>query len=165
MWSSSTLLAYLSFLSTELRQRRRSLGLSMADRALILMDRAAVHSCVTFKPVRDQWSKDNNCLLVCEDTGEDGSLPVIPGGWGACGAPNDGWHAHYHSLRRSFLRVAVSQGGHPKLRKALDQLDLSINGDPRFKFLCGIVLAFSKLPHGDLFACQVFYLLIIFAFL
>ena len=97
------------------------------------MDRACVHSCATFKTCRDQWQKANNCLLICEDTGPDGSLPTIPGGWGATGGPNDGWHAHFHLPRRSWLRIAVGQGCHHHLRKALSDLDLSINGDPRFK--------------------------------
>ena len=135
MWNSSTLLSYLSFLSGELRRQRKELNLSWNDRGLILMDRAAVHSCATFKQSRDMWQKQNNCLLVCGDVGDDGSLPVIPGGWGACGAPNDGWHQFFHGLRRSYLQVAVQQGCCPALRRGLAELDLSINGDPRFKLL------------------------------
>ncbi|CAK8991245.1 Malate dehydrogenase 2, partial [Durusdinium trenchii] len=49
MWSSSTLLLYLKFLSIELRRKRLQLKLKFEDRALIMMDRAAVHSCTTFK--------------------------------------------------------------------------------------------------------------------
>eukprot|EP00435_Cladocopium_sp_Y103_P064784 s286_g26.t1 len=133
MWGSSTLLGYLTFLSSELRRKRTALGLGVHDTGLILMDRACVHSCATFKAIRDQWQKANNCLLVCDDSGPDGSLPTIPGGWGATGGPNDGFHAHFHTLRRSWLKVAVGQGSHHHLRKALFDLDISINGDPRFK--------------------------------
>ena len=136
MWGSSTLLSYLAFLSSELRRKRMELGLSFKDRGLILMDRAAVHSCSTFKHALDRWMEANNCLLICDDQGDDKSLPVIPGGWGATGAPNDGFHQHFHQLRRSYLRVAVSQGSFPHLRKALAEMDLSVNGDPRCKFLC-----------------------------
>ena len=138
MWSSSTLLLYLKFLSIELRRKRLQLKLKFEDRALIMMDRAAVHSCTTFKKARDLWQIENNCILLCEgsplpEAWGGGELPAIPGGWGACGAPNDGFHQWFHALRRSWLRCAVGQGGSPHLRKALSDLDLSVNGDPRYK--------------------------------
>ena len=101
----SSILSYLAFLSEDLRYRRKELNLTWKDKGLVMMDRAAVHSCATFKQCRDLWQKQNNCLLVCGDSGDDGSLPIIPGGWGACGAPNDGWHQFFHGLRRSYPSI------------------------------------------------------------
>ncbi|CAK8990830.1 Malate dehydrogenase 2 [Durusdinium trenchii] len=84
MWSSSTLLLYLKFLSIELRRKRLQLKLKFEDRALIMMDRAAVHSCTTFKKARDLWQIENNCILLCEgsplpEAWGGGELPAIPG--------------------------------------------------------------------------------------
>ena len=110
MWQSSTMGHYLEFLGQELRKRRMLLNLDSRSKALILADKAAVHNCLTYLKLREQFEKENNAILIA---GEDvwRTEIEIPGGWGACGAPNDGFHQHFHALRRAYMRVAVSQGG------------------------------------------------------
>ena len=66
---------------------------------------AAVHSCSIYSKVRDRFEKDTNSLLIhggCGTQGSDDDRLSIPGGWGACGAPNDAWHQWYHYLRRAY---------------------------------------------------------------
>lgn len=55
--------AYMAFLSEELRSRRRSLGLGMEHRALIVMDSATQHSTDKYKKIRDIWCEQNNAVL------------------------------------------------------------------------------------------------------
>ena len=114
MWNSGTMADYLEFLGTELRGRRISLGLKVQEhKALILADKASVHSCATFAKLRERFEHQHNAILVA---GVDLLGEVeIPGGWGACGAPNDGFHQHFHALRRAYMRAAVQQGGQPGL--------------------------------------------------
>ncbi|CAE7591061.1 unnamed protein product, partial [Symbiodinium necroappetens] len=109
MWNARTMADFLPFLAVELRTRRLALKLRVADsKALILADKAAVHCSPTFRRLRERFEQEHNCILVC---GEDlvGTVE-IPGGWGACGAPNDGFHQHFHSLRRAYMRAAIGQG-------------------------------------------------------
>ena len=135
MWTSSTLLKYLEFLSVELRLRRKALGLTIADRALIMCDKASVHSSPMFQRQRQNWEREQNAILLHGETGEgpDG-LISIPAGWSACGQPNDGFHQHFHALRRVFLKAAVGMGPSPRLRRALDQLNIGIDANARFSF-------------------------------
>lgn len=137
MWTSSTLLQYLQFLTTELRIRRKALGLTIKDRAMILCDKATVHSCSMYERHRKQWQQENNAILIHGSSGdevlEDGqALISIPAGWSACGQPNDGFHQHFHALRRVFLKASVGMCPSPKLRKALDELDIGIDSNARF---------------------------------
>ena len=39
----------------------------------------------------------------------DGSMavPPIPGGFGAAGGPNDGFHQFFHQVRKCFMKAAV----------------------------------------------------------
>ncbi len=39
----------------------------------------------------------------------DGSMPVppIPGGFGAAGGPNDGFHQYLHHVRKCYMKAAV----------------------------------------------------------
>ena len=137
MWTSSTLLQYLQFLTTELRIRRKALGLTIKDRSMILCDKATVHSCSMYERHRKQWQQENNAILIHGSSGdevlEDGqALISIPAGWSACGQPNDGFHQHFHALRRVFLKASVGMCPSPKLRKALDELDIGIDSNARF---------------------------------
>ena len=139
MWSSSTLLQYLDFLTVELRLRRKALGLTLRDKAMVMMDKASVHSCAMFERHRKNWEVEQNAVLIHGGTGGDlidsgETLVSIPAGWSACGQPNDGWHQHFHALRRVFLKASVGMGPSPKLRKALDDLDLGIDSNARFSF-------------------------------
>ena len=54
------MLSYLSFLTEEIRARRRTLGLSLADRGLILADCASQHSAKQFAALRKLWCQQNN---------------------------------------------------------------------------------------------------------
>jgi len=50
----------------------------------------------------------------------------IPGGFGACGGPNDGWHQALHSLTKSFLQQAVNWSNSPAQRLPLDQMQMNV---------------------------------------
>ena len=50
MWDADTMLYYLEFLEVEVRKRRMELGLSVeGNKALIICDKASVHSCQKFE--------------------------------------------------------------------------------------------------------------------
>lgn len=135
MWSRDTMVSYLEFLSQELRSRRIALGiLPAAGKALILCDAAAVHSVKAYTVLRKRFEDENNAMILTGESDEPGR-PAIPGGWGACGAPNDAWHQFFHSLRRSYMRVCAGQGAFVKIRQALGDIDLSIDGAPRYTSL------------------------------
>ena len=55
------------------------------------------------------------------------------GGFGAAGAPNDGIHQYFHQLRRCYMKVVVGQGNSVAMRRSLENLNLDIDGNPRFK--------------------------------
>ena len=133
MWNSSTMLHFLDFLTVQLRMKRMKENLTPKDgRALILCDKASVHACQAFEPLRRRWENEN-CALICHGSSLD--TVKIPPGWGAAGAPNDGWHQWYHLLRQSYQKVACNQGRHMKLRQALGDLDLAVDGSVRFSLL------------------------------
>lgn len=79
MWTSATLGEYLEFLAQELRQKRKRLGLGVSSRALILMDKATVHSNTTFAPLRERFERAHNALLL---HGASYNYVAIPGGLG-----------------------------------------------------------------------------------
>ena len=131
MWNSTTMLHFLQWLSVQLRLKRMKHKLSTKDRALVFCDKASVHACQAFYELRRQWEHEN-CAIICH--GSSSEIKVPPG-WGAAGAPNDGFHQFYHLLRQSFQKVATGQGRYLKLRAALDKLDLAVDGSVRFTML------------------------------
>ena len=66
-------------------------------------------------------------------SGDDDSLCHVPGGFGACGGPNDGWHQHLHMVTRAFLSAQVGWGNAPQLRKKLEDISFSMQGMPESK--------------------------------
>ena len=128
-WSSSTLLRYLDFLAIELRKKRMELNVDASARALIICDKAAVHHAATYSRARELWQTQHNALIL---HGTSSDLIRIPGGFGATGGPNDSWHQYFHGLRRSWLKVACGFGSFPKLRKSMEDIQLSIDGNSRF---------------------------------
>ena len=125
MLHAGTLAEFLPFLAIELRARRLALKLSVqTSKALVLADKAAVHSSAAFRRLREWFERENNCILVC---GEDLLGQVnVPGGWEACGAPNDGFHQHFHALRRAYMRAAFGQGACTNVRQRLEDLGVGI---------------------------------------
>ena len=77
-----------------------------------------------------QW-KD----IICGDSPEI----QIPGGWGASGQPNDGWHSYLHLLNKAYSQCSVSWSSNPLLRKCLDEINLSPQGSTSTKSLACIV--------------------------
>lgn len=73
MWTSTTLGEYLEFLGTELRAQRLRHGLQATSKAMILMDKATVHSNSTFERLRDRFERSHNCILV-----HGGSFQYVP---------------------------------------------------------------------------------------
>ena len=133
MWSSTTMLYFLEHLAICIRERRMKLNLKVSEsRALILMDKAAVHACTTFHNIRMRFQEEHNVLLV---HGSSGDLVRIPPGWGAAGSPNDGFHQYYHLLRKAYHHLAVGQGCKLKHRRALSELPLAVDGNTRFSLL------------------------------
>ena len=133
MWSSTTMLYFLEHLAIQIRERRMKLNLKVSEsRALILMDKAAVHACTTFHNIRMRFQEEHNVLLV---HGSSGDLVRVPPGWGAAGSPNDGFHQYYHLLRKAFQHLAVGQGCKLAHRRALAELPLAVDGNVRFSFL------------------------------
>ena len=62
-----------------------------------------------------------NTLTKVLITGDSEEVQV-PGGFGACGQPNDGFHQHIHALRKAFANTAVSWSSAFDLRKAIGEL-------------------------------------------
>lgn len=130
MWTASTMLHFLSFMSTQLRLKRMKHNLTPKDgRALILCDKATQHACHAFEHLRKRWEVENCALIVHGSTTD---TVKIPPGWGAAGAPNDGFHQWFHLLRQSYQKVASGQGRYMELRTAMNQLDLAVDGTVRF---------------------------------
>ena len=131
------MLQYLDFLSGEIRRKRLALGVTAAEaKCLVLCDKASQHHAADYVVARQRWEKANNAMIVHGASKEHGL--VIPGGWGAAGGPNDGWHQHWHTLRRSMQKVKAGLGGNIALRKTMDSLDLAVDGGARFSFLSRI---------------------------
>lgn len=57
----------------------------------------------------------------------------IPGGFGAAGAPNDGWHQVHHAVSKGYLRAAVQWSCAPQLRRRMDELQMSLQSNPATK--------------------------------
>ena len=76
MWNGGTLVDYLEFLKGEVRAQRKRLNLDGTSRALIIFDRAGAHTSKVYARIRQQFSDELNCELLCAD----GSVQ-IPGGF------------------------------------------------------------------------------------
>ena len=69
IWSASTMIPFLDFFAQELRERRRRLGLSLEDRALVVCDFAPQHSMKHFESLKREWSVQHNaatCRIISE---------------------------------------------------------------------------------------------------
>lgn len=133
VWNSSTVLHFLSYLSVEIRRKRLKRNLTPADGyALVLCDKATVHACAAFESIRKRWEQEN-AALICHGSSSD--TVKIPPGWGAAGAPNDGFHQWYHLLRQSFQKIATGQARSLELRAALTDLSIAVDGSVRYTML------------------------------
>ena len=110
MWDADTMLYYLEFLEVEVRKRRMELGLSVeGNKALIICDKASVHSCQKFELYRKQWQDRNNCILL---HGSSTDTITIPGGFGAAGGPNESWMYIYIIFIHKFICMWVTAYRH-----------------------------------------------------
>ncbi len=67
IWNESTFISYLSFLAVELRYRRKQLGLTAHDKALIICDQAGAHMSRTYRALQINWCTEHNvesCLQL-----------------------------------------------------------------------------------------------------
>ena len=55
-----------------------------------------------------EFAKSFGCEVVVVGSDVDADV-TIPGGWGAAGAPNDGWHQFLHVVRRARERLCVGR--------------------------------------------------------
>ena len=63
------MIPFLDFFAQELRERRRRLGLSLEDRALVVCDFAPQHSMKHFESLKREWSVQHNaatCRIISE---------------------------------------------------------------------------------------------------
>lgn len=139
MRSATTMLHYLDFLAVEVRRKRISLGLTasngrcliLCDKAtLILCDKATQHHSKDFEQARAQLEEAHNSIIVHGQSTRHGIQ--IPGGWGAAGGPNDGWHQHFHGLPRAYQKFKAGLGCSLEVRKDLAALDTAVDGVARF---------------------------------
>ena len=136
------------------------------SKALVIADKASAHSCDTFEAVRQQWEAANNAVLIHGSTHDK---VAIPGGFGAAGAPNDGIHQYFHQLRRCYMKVVVGQGNSVAMRRSLENLNLDIDGNPRFKNIgCNVGyiniyiydMIYTIYIYLSLYICKIIYICI-----
>ena len=143
MWNGDTLLQYLEHLKGEIKRKRVALGLPFSAKALVLCDAATVHSTSIYQKIRERFEREANCIFVTGGNNSASSTSnkplVIPGGWTATGAPNDGWHQWFHYLRRGFMKLAMGLSGSLVLRKTMAEFGVAVDGNSRFTWL-GCVL-------------------------
>ena len=132
MWTSSTMMDYLDFLGVQIRAKRMALGLTAKDRCLVLCDKATQHHSEIYERVRAKWELQHNAIIVHGQSSTTHGIS-IPGGWGACGGPNDGFHQFFHTLRRSYQRVRASLGGGIQTRKVLSEMKIAVDGGNRME--------------------------------
>lgn len=145
-----------------------------------------IHSAIMFVPslLRSLWSYGVNinvmCIYIynclafcteqicgprccwhtwCEDivTGDSEEVQ-IPGGWGAAGGPNDGFHQYWHQLCGAYHRLAVCWGSSPGLRKRMDELHLSTQGSvaTRSGLIKSTYIYIYMLHDTELYKCSLY---------
>lgn len=100
-------------LAQVIRERRHELGLNAGAKGLIICDKCSSHQSETFHNKRRQFAREVNCELLGVDRfAGTGTIsagvatpPPIPGGFGAAGGPNDGFHQYFHHVRQVYLKV------------------------------------------------------------
>jgi hypothetical protein len=100
IWDGKTCVAYLNWLTGIIRERRIALGVDATAKALLICDKCPSHQSDIFLNLRNRWCEEQNVMILGHDRN---SLIKVPGGFGACGGPNDAWHQFFHSLRSKFL--------------------------------------------------------------
>lgn len=89
-----------------------------------------------YEKLREQFEVNSNSILLHGSNAINGNVSnriSIPGGCGACGAPNDAWHQWYHYLRRGWQRLRVGMGASVHLRKTAADWDVGNDGNARFQ--------------------------------
>jgi hypothetical protein len=75
--------------------------------------------------LRVLWSEEQNCILM-------GTVGVCelraPGGFGACGAPNDQWHNNFHALRRCYASASLGWNRNPMFSKPIEEMQFQTDG-------------------------------------
>ena len=83
-------------------------------------------------PILSSYGKAHSCLRQWHAVGKEImnglSETPIPGGFGAAGGPNDGFHQVLHSLTKSYLRIATGWGCDPRLRCRMEELQFNVQG-------------------------------------
>ena len=126
-----------------IRQRRHELSLNATAAGLIICDKCSSHQSETFYNQRQQFGRETNCAIMGGDrfagmaAAAEGDarvmpMPPIPGGFGAAGGPNDGFHQFYHLARKAHTKVSIGWGNSLLLRRSLDSIDLSVVGEPSY---------------------------------
>ena len=87
-----------------LRAKRAALGVDARAKALVICDRCGSHNSEVFFNLRAQWASELNVMILGHDKRAD---VCMPGGFGACAGPNDGWHQFFHSLRTKHIHIYI----------------------------------------------------------
>ena len=126
MWDSQTCLVFLErFVARLLAIRRKELGLTVADRAMIICDAAPVHQKDAFLVLRNNFCKQHNCYIFGSDAHAE---TKVPKGIGAVAAPNDGWHQFLHAARKICDRYHVGHTSTLLQREAESRFVLNAQG-------------------------------------
>ena len=60
---------------------------------------------------------------------------AVPGGFGAAGAPNDGFHQYYHCFSKAYANSVICWTSSPESRKNLDELQGSVQASLSTRWL------------------------------
>ena len=114
--------------------------------------------------IQQSWSSNAGCFLLlvpaplnhmaCNEkhgvsnknlSSESPACP-IPGGWGAAGAPHDGFHQRIHALVKAYANLALDWSNQVDLRKQLDEMQLTVQGSGMHKQLgrCIYIIGWIK---------------------
>ena len=114
--------------------------------------------------IQQSWSSNAGCFLLLvpaplnhmacnekhgvsnKNLSSDSPACPIPGGWGAAGAPHDGFHQRIHALVKAYANLALDWSNQVDLRKQLDEMQLTVQGSGMHKQLgrCIYIIGWIK---------------------
>lgn len=81
----------------------------------------------------------------------------VPGGFGATGQPNDGWHQFLHVLTKSYGQCAVGWGRALQMRRRLDELNMGVQSSVSTKPISCILCKNCASSFGEVHSFLVFF--------
>lgn len=108
-----------------LQMKRRSLGLTQKDRAMLICDRAPSHLHRGFLQLRKNFCIQHNVVIFGSDPDADIQVPRHIGMWGSM---NDGYHQFIHALRQVIERERMGLGDSLHQRRTLKEVGVDPAG-------------------------------------